>query len=380
MACAHPLQFSQIKSHSVQPFRSSFPKEYLLYTQIPCRYCLNCRVDRRNELADRAQFEYCKHLVGSFVTFTYDDYHLMSECPIGQNGSSDELIFSLNYDHVRKFIDRLRVKVRRANAKEQAKNPSVPFRNVLMQDDFSYLYVGEYGKKGELFDRPHFHVLFFGLDFAACKKLFYDEWKKGFIDSLPILDGGINYVLKYMDKQLFGFLAQEQYDFKGLARPKCVHSNRFGYGLFLEPSRLKDIREHDFTYPVAHNKRRPVPQYVQSIIRDSDENRYSFEFKRDIVVNQMRDVYSLKDFSSKAVAAFKKRQADFRERFIYQNMVNNGEPALNPILFDLYSNKSFYYSPDYRKIRFAPLSKIREAEKLYRQQLETVFSLAPVPF
>lgn len=105
--------------------------------------------------------------------------------------------------------------------------------NLLSAHNFKYLAVGEYGGDGQIFDRPHIHLLFFGLDFAVCKKIIAKSWQgKGIVKVLPILNGGIQYVLKYLDKQLFGDLAVKKYDQNGLQRPFQVHSLGLGNNLY----------------------------------------------------------------------------------------------------------------------------------------------------
>lgn len=342
MACAHPLVI-ELQRNSFYRWQSPHRGDFGLRS-VPCRWCLNCRVDRRNELVDRCKYELCEKLTGAFVTFTYDDAHLYTECPFVE--TNDGMKPSLDYSHIRKFIDAVRVKIRRWNSKANLKN------NVLMNDNFSYLYVGEYGHEPQksIWNRPHFHVLFFGLDFAACRQIFQDSWKRGFIDSLPILDGGIEYVLKYMDKQVFGDQAFWTYDVNGLARPKSFHSNRLGYNLYFK--NLPDIIEHGMTYKIAHNKRRPVPQYVQNVILSSKfkDNLDTYFESRAQTVNEMK-TYSLRDFSSQAIASWKTRKAKQRERLLYKKLENNQEIVLPPYLFELYRDSGGYFSPDYEKIK-----------------------------
>lgn len=250
MACCNP-QFIQ------QKYTLFGYKTY----QVPCGWCLNCRKDKQNYIIDRAIFEYKKRLTASFVTFTYDDIHLLSQCAVLDEFNSpifdyDEnnkktLRASLNYSDVTHFIDSIRKYVLRHSE----------LHGVCCQPDFSYMYVGEYG---DIFNRPHFHVLFFGLDFAFCKKLLFSRWQYGFIDVLPLLDGGISYVTKYLDKQVHGSLAFETYDSRGLSRPRLRLSQGFGKGLLTE--NIKDIKENNYTYKTTHNLRRPISAYWKSLI------------------------------------------------------------------------------------------------------------------
>ena len=76
MSCSNPIRLykSQLKpslrkNHSdfeLNALRKSFNE--CDYIEVPCRYCLNCRVDRQNELVDRAEYEYINYGCGAFVT------------------------------------------------------------------------------------------------------------------------------------------------------------------------------------------------------------------------------------------------------------------------------------------------------------------------
>lgn len=250
MACANPI-----------PLRAFDIEGGAYINYVPCGYCLNCRADKQQYIIDRAEYEYKKRLTASFVTFTYDDNWNIARCavlnPCGgfeyDVSKTGDLTprFTLRYDDLQNFI---------MNIRHYIKNhPEI--QNVMCQPDFSYVYVGEYG---DVFNRNHFHVLFFGLDFAYCKKIIFEQWKYGFIDVLPLLDGGIRYVTKYMDKQLTGDLAFIAYDCKGLARPKLRMSQGFGKGILTD--NIKDIKDHFMTYKARHGVRRPISPYWKKLL------------------------------------------------------------------------------------------------------------------
>ena len=214
----------------------------------------------------------------------------------------------------------------------------------MCQPDFSYLYVGEYG---DLFKRNHFHILFFGLDFAYCKKLIFSKWKYGFIDVLPVLDGAIRYVVKYMDKQVFGESAEILYDLKGLERPKIRMSQGFGKGLLLD--NIDYIKSHDLCYPTRHNHCRPVYQYWKKLLTGNipqflSKNNYSSLIRRKAnQINEMKQ-YNLKDFSSHSRESFTIKKLLNRERDLEIRIRNSGYPVQH--FEDVRFTK--YYSPSYR--------------------------------
>lgn len=247
--------------------------------KIPCRYCLNCRVDKRNEWEVRANYEFKQKISGAFVTFTYDNNHLYSILKLGNDG---KIRPTIKYKDAKKFIQRLRKKII-----NMPKNWSA-----LMRPDFTYLGVGEYGQNGELFDRPHFHILFFGLDHKYCEKLFYEEWQNGFIDSLPILAGGIRYVLKYMDKQIMGRENQwEQYGRYGLEPPKQFQSKGLGSDIYQEKWESGNIKNGMI---VDGMRDYPIPMYYRNklgIFTNERENN-------DKKVKRLQEYYNIKQIAN----------------------------------------------------------------------------------
>ena len=358
MACCNP---------DFVRYDSRYYKNYYVY-QIPCGYCLNCRKDKQQYYIDRAEYEYKTRLSGAFVTFTYDDIHLIERCSvINPNGgierdSNGNPLFSTRVRDVQLFIDRLRKRVNFFYATHPDVKP-----NVLMQPDFSYLYVCEYGDK---FNRPHAHILFFGLDFAFCQKLFNDSWSYGLIDSLPILDGGIRYVVKYLDKQTFGAVAKETYDDRGLERPKINLSQGFGKRLLLDNS--KDIIENGMTYKVAHNLRRPISQYWKKLLtgglqsRDTSKHFRAVDARLNRIKFEMRHIYHLKDTSPQAREEFNLRKLQNREEILEKRIRQAGYPV------ESYKDIRFsrYHHLSYHNVDSAPVGLIRLAVAEYINSLE----------
>lgn len=320
MACAHPFRLP----HIYRSPRGSV-MEFVPYN-VPCGWCVNCIQDKINYISDRAKYELCTRLTGSFVTFTYDDVHLLTNClPKGYDSVDLPKIienkqFSLNYKDLTNFIE---------NIRKYIKNHS-EIQNVLCQPDFSYVYCGEYG---DCFGRPHVHILFFGLDFAYCKKLIFEQWKNGLIDVLPILDGAIGYVCKYMSKQVKGSLAYDMYDSIGLARPKLRMSQNFGKGLLLDNA--KDIKEHNLTYSVGRGLRRPISSYWRKLL--VGEHIKADKHIVDSQTHSKMSEYHLKDFSKKGLESFRRQRAIIREQNIKNKLRSHGVPVAE--YDDLFTNK-----------------------------------------
>ena len=138
MVCYYPLQawrsldyLKGLKSTIV--FSSDTPSDGVYSSlTLPCGQCIGCRLNYSRNWAIRCVHESSLHEHNCFITLTYNDENL----PL--NGS-------LDLKHFQDFMKRLRKKV------------SVPIR---------YFHCGEYGSR---LQRPHYHLLLFGLDFPDKK-------------------------------------------------------------------------------------------------------------------------------------------------------------------------------------------------------------------
>lgn len=373
MSCAHPL--------SVNPTVNVFGKPYSWnkFVDVPCGYCVNCRRDYQNYICDRAKYEYCHRLTASFVTLTYDDPHLYTDCVVSDNfgalkNADGQLRTTLVYKHIQNFIHSIR-----QHFKNEKKRTGKSISNVLMQEDFAYVYCGEYGG---LYNRPHFHVLFFGLDFAYCKKLFRDKWKFGIIDVLPLLDGGIRYVTKYMDKALKGNLAFYEYDVKGLARPHLKMSKGFGQNLLWD--NVEDIIDHFWTYRCEKGRRRPISSYWRSLITgcrvSRDPTKLDWKtphpvyvaYKKAIVADKMRSMHlqgrGINVYSDFEQRKFRLQQALAREYDLKRQLRNEGSPVPDDVSECIFSKYGFT-GYNGKKVRRLPTAKQRLLAEEYQHHL-----------
>lgn len=368
MACAHTLKITPRYLSSRRTHEYSYwPRQ----VEVPCGYCVNCRTDYKNYVVDRANWEYCNRLVGAFVTFTYDTKFAYERCSVRDPDGS--LIFdddiprlTLNYDDLKCFLNSIRHYVQY----------HTELHNKLCQPDFSYLYCGEYGE----FKRPHFHVLFFGLDFAYCKKIIFDRWKYGLIDVLPILDGAINYVCKYMDKFEKGFVAEQLYDFKGLARPKLRMSQGFGQGLLW--NNVDDIIKNDYCYYSKKFQLRPISQYWKLLLTGNVTSRdvtkkNVFEKKDSYLEKQKNRIarsmfernahHSVDIYDEDEQSKYKKRVASIREANLTIHLHNNNIPVAP--FESLVKSKFGFVTYDGKRLRRCSVKLKRELVDLYFDSL-----------
>lgn len=113
------------------------------FLKIPCRKCLGCALDRKNQWASRCLIESKKWSSNLFVTLTYDEQHVPPE---------------LCRKDFQNFMKRLREWCSR-NGKP---SPRVYYR-------------GEYGEHTY---RPHFHAILFNFSLEDLKPLFW-KTKRG---------------------------------------------------------------------------------------------------------------------------------------------------------------------------------------------------------
>lgn len=195
------------------------------FVAVPCGWCMQCRIDKRNEWTMRLDFEVSKRK-GSFVTLTYDDLHLPSD-------------LGLHKDHVQNFLKRLR--------------KFYPPRSI------SYYAVGEYGEQGNVvtgLKRPHYHLILIGDGPIGFGRTVKESWPFGFVLCKPAQKGSISYVLKYMDKQIHG--AEALVAEYGDKQPPFALMSK-GLGLSYMAENIERV-EHFGGIPY-NGKVRPIPRY-----------------------------------------------------------------------------------------------------------------------
>lgn len=155
--------------------------------RLPCGQCIECRLEHSRQWAMRCVHESQLHEVNSFVTLTYDDEHLPEHGALSRRDTQ-------------LFLKRLRKKMGR----------------------FRVFGCAEYGDRT---NRPHYHMILFGLHFKDRK--FYKKTRAGFdLYTSAILEdcwqmgscqiGDVTfesaaYCARYVTKKVTGILADEHY-------------------------------------------------------------------------------------------------------------------------------------------------------------------------
>lgn len=160
------------------------PKQLKNGKIIPCGNCLICNLKKSAEITMRASHELITQKgKAQFITLTYDNKHI---CRKGHRGAKivrtkqGDTGGNLNYRDCQLFIKRLRKK----------------FKNKKIK----YIICGEYG---ELYNRPHYHAIIYGLDYNELNDNLNKLWGLGKTDisEIEISEHAISYVTGYVNKK-----------------------------------------------------------------------------------------------------------------------------------------------------------------------------------
>lgn len=131
---------------------------------VPCGHCLECRIQKSKDWANRMMMEFPYHEKAYFLTLTYNDAHVPMSSYRDPGTGDYYPVQSLNYDDTKNWLKRLR------KAFEKLYGSPVKFN----KDDpstwrdprrISYYLCGEYG--GKTF-RPHYHCILFSPSIPDC--------------------------------------------------------------------------------------------------------------------------------------------------------------------------------------------------------------------
>lgn len=301
--------------------------------QVPCRWCLGCRIDRRNHWSFRMRFEMYTQLQkgyrSSFLTLTYND----DNCPN-----------SLVKKDVQDFLKRLRYYLSKSTS---VKNNS----------KFKYYCVGEYGdgsrtnqynaKYGTKYissHRPHYHLCFFGLESNFLKKYSRKSWDFGFITCSPLNPTRINYCLNYIDQEIADF--KSDYDSSGRLYPFSLFSKGIGSDYFqqhrseIESNGVVLNSNRFVKIPVYYSKKFGIDEEVikcilyENLKLQAERNGlslYEYMIKR----NYNSELVQMHRLQLKG-RGYNHKYLDCARSFVEQHDNKNNYDVVNNILGDLY--------------------------------------------
>ena len=137
--------------------------------RLPCGGCIGCRVRRARDWAIRCQLELQEHDCAAWVTLTYDEQHVPRPF--------DQAVPTLRKADLSAYIKRLRARVHPRQVR--------------------FFGVGEYGEQG---NRPHYHVIVYGL--PREERHLEGAWTFGFARADPVTPASIAYTAGYAQKKI----------------------------------------------------------------------------------------------------------------------------------------------------------------------------------
>lgn len=378
-----------IKNKSVYKTKDSF-----CHYEVPCGKCESCMSLTQKEWEIRLCYESQRTLssggVVIFLTFTYSPEHL----PIYNDG--DFSIDCFNHDHVKSFLNNLKVKIYRLYG----------------EDAYKYFWCSEYGKDTQ---RPHYHCEFFlskGVDPHTFAEICRDTWFYGYmfpkydsrkccyVDNFgqptDIICRNVGstcwYVGKYATKDIF-YLNREDLkyylslDLKNKYKmktylPKHFQSKGLGSSICdtINMSNINEVCLKGIQNPFT-KKFMPLPTYVinklcYKNVKSSTLNpRYS-EFSGKLLYDRVLTDFGKVFYSHKFDAIKKRLQTELSEIFISYPQSFDGYLCptflLQKLKIDIYVPDSFSPIADYIiSFRFLNSSFIEELDYFYNFPLTT---------
>lgn len=197
--------------------------------EVPCGQCIECRLKKRKDWAQRIMFELPKHNYSYFITLTYDEEHI-------PRSIINPVLTSLRTKDMQLFLKRWRG------------SKTSQYR----RENLKYFYCGEYG---ETTARAHYHIIAFCDNPIPDMKFWSSNggnpvyrsetleriWGQGNILIGTVTLQSAEYVRGYITKKQLGKRA-EIYKKAGIKEPYVQMSNGIGK---LTPEQLYNIYNHD---------------------------------------------------------------------------------------------------------------------------------------
>lgn len=256
MACFSPLTLYKSKAGPdkatgrwpLVPFKDGYIDRPV---EVPCGYCVGCRLERARQWSLRLHHESMYHEDAYFLTLTYEDKHIRL---------GDE-VPTLVPDDLQKFWKRLRKEYQTKGIK--------------------YFACGEYGDNTY---RPHYHAIVFGFHIDDLVVWKYDGlnttytsarlesvWKMGRVIIGPVTQESAAYVARYTIKKQYGVRHDSYYGELGI-EPEFVRMSK-GIGKRFFEDYQRDIYERDvMIYSDGIGKGRP-PKYYDRLKAASDPSK-----------------------------------------------------------------------------------------------------------
>lgn len=281
---AHNCDFfswSEIEEHI-----DYYKKKYLKVNMFPCGQCADCRLQKSREWANRIMLEkkYYPEEETWFLTLTYSDENLHFKTV--ENIDTKERIEGVTLD---KKDMSLFMRSLRDHYRYKAKKEGKPFKEI------RFYGCGEYGT---VTNRPHLHIIVFGLQLDQSKLKFYKHnelgqslwnheeieeiWRKGHVVVGRVTWESAAYVARYVMKKQTGKNAKWYYDAQAKEPPFVNMSRKPGIGTKYIMEHLEEIRYTD-RIPIANKKTAelvPPPKFYDKYM-EKIEPEFMEELKKE---------------------------------------------------------------------------------------------------
>lgn len=195
---------------------------------VPCGHCVACRIAKSREWSIRLLGELNYWISACFLTLTYDELHV----PL----SLKKRDLQLFWKRLRKVVEPRKIK---------------------------YFSCGEYG---EIYGRPHYHAIVFGVDWND-EDVIDKCWNKGFIKVGGVTAKSISYVTSYVMKKWSKDEEKKQYEEIGMEAPFQLVSRGLGLQFALD----NHVQLQDDLGTTFNGKRVGLPRYyVRKLDIDTD--------------------------------------------------------------------------------------------------------------
>lgn len=258
------------------------------FIEIGCGKCIGCRLDKSREWANRCLMELEEHASSYFLTLTYDDVHIPSTEYIDTATGEYRCTDTLRKKDLQNFIKALR--------QSYAKRHEGKLR---------FYSCGEYGTHTQ---RPHYHIIMFGLELEDLK--FYSRtsegysyftseylnniWQKGYIIVGQVTWETCAYTSRYVMKKAGADLT-ELYKLRNQEPEFTAMSTHPGIAKHFFEKRANLLDYHLINLSTAEGgKKVPIPRYFKKLedkkpLLERNQNYVNSAIKTEGLRNDFRD-------------------------------------------------------------------------------------------
>lgn len=270
------IEDGQPVTHSyISPGCQTFERDYLV---VACQKCWACRLAYAKEWANRCMLELGYHKQSWFITLTYDEKNV----PVFED--EYRCLQTLYKKDLQDFMKRLRIEYKRKFGKE---------------NKLRFYAAGEYG---DLTNRPHYHLIVFGLELPPDDLRLYKTrgnikyynskflskiWTFGYSVLGEVTWDSCCYTARYVMKKLKGKDAKMIYESLGVEPEFVVMSRRPGIANQYFLDHAEEIYKTDNIFISKNDgalKCKPSKYYDNLYAEIHPENLMHLKMERDKVV------------------------------------------------------------------------------------------------